>query len=67
MDTRNTERYLTYEQVADLLFMSTGGLRNRHSRGEPMPPSVKIGRRRLFPESVFHDWLTEQRSKGDSL
>lgn len=25
-----------------------------------MPPSVKVGRRRLFPESELHKWLAEQ-------
>lgn len=61
MPTTN-EKYLTYEQAADLLCMSTGGLRNRMSRGEPMPPSVRIGRRRLFPETALHEWLQAQRS-----
>ncbi|MFV0510209.1 MAG: helix-turn-helix transcriptional regulator [Shewanella algae] len=61
MPTTN-EKYLTYEQVADLLCMSTGGLRNRMSRGELMPPSVKVGRRRLFPETAFHQWLQAQKS-----
>ncbi|HCS27860.1 MAG TPA: transcriptional regulator [Spongiibacteraceae bacterium] len=59
------EKYLTYDQVAELLCMSAGGLRNRMSRGEPMPPSVKFGRRRLFPETAFHKWLGEQ-SVGSS-
>lgn len=61
MDTR-TEKYLTYEQAADLLCMSTGGLRNRMSRGEQMPPSIKIGRRRLFPETTLHEWLQAHKS-----
>lgn len=56
----NTERYLTYEQAASVLCMSTGGLRNRMCRGESMPPSIKIGRRRLFPESELHSWLAKQ-------
>ncbi|WMS85605.1 helix-turn-helix transcriptional regulator [Pleionea litopenaei] len=63
----NTERYLTYEQAASLLCMSTGGLRNRMCRGEPMPPSVKIGRRRLFPESALHTWLAERRESGEEI
>ncbi len=56
----NAERYLTYEQTADLLCMTTQGLRNKFSRGEPTPPSIKVGRRRLFPESEIHKWLSEQ-------
>lgn len=66
MPTTN-EKYLTYGQVADLLCMSTGGLRNRMSRGELMPPSVKVGRRRLFPESELHKWLAEQGSVQGGL
>lgn len=60
MQPNSSERYLTYEQAAALLCMSTGGLRNRMSRGESMPPSVKVGRRRLFPETELHKWLAEQ-------
>lgn len=55
-----SEKYLTYEQAAGLLCMSTGGLRNRLCRGEPVPPSIKVGRRRLFPESELHRWLAQQ-------
>tara|TARA_R110001592_G_scaffold363387_1_gene686820 strand:+ start:9528 stop:9731 length:204 start_codon:yes stop_codon:yes gene_type:complete len=67
MLSERTEKYLTYDQAADLLCMSTGGLRNRMSRGEPMPPTIKIGRRRLFPESELHKWLAIRRSTGDAL
>jgi len=55
----NNERYLTYEQAADLLCMTAQGLRNMFSQGAP-PPSIKVGRRRLFPESEVYKWLSEK-------
>lgn len=51
------EAYLSIEDISARMHISIGTARNRLSRGEPMPPSIKIGRRRLFPESLFHDWM----------
>ncbi len=50
--------YLTLEQVSERMHIRTGTARNRLSRGEPMPPSVKVGRRRLFPAAEFELWMT---------
>jgi len=58
------EKYLTYAEVADLLNISISGLRSRFSRREGMPPSIKIGRRRLFPESEFYEWMREHQEPG---
>lgn len=55
-----SDDYLTVEQVAEKLHMSTGTVRNRISAGMPMPPSFRIGRRRLFPVSEMDDWLTNR-------
>jgi len=49
--------YLTLEQVSERMHIKAGTARNRLSRGEPMPPSVKVGRRRLFPEDEFDRWM----------
>ena len=49
--------YLTLEQVSERMHIKAGTARNRLSRGEPMPPSVKVGRRRLFPEDAFERWM----------
>jgi excisionase family DNA binding protein len=61
------KRYLTIEEVSAYLHMQVGTARNRLSRGEPMPPSVKIGRRRLFPEDDFQEWLDSFLRNNDPI
>ncbi|RLW64805.1 MAG: hypothetical protein B6D73_10790 [gamma proteobacterium symbiont of Stewartia floridana] len=52
------EIFLTIEEVAAELHISVGTARNRLScKCAPMPPSIKIGRRRLFPRRLFSEWL----------
>lgn len=51
------EKYLNIEDISARMHITVGTARNRLSRGEPMPPSIKIGRRRLFPESRFYEWM----------
>jgi predicted DNA-binding transcriptional regulator AlpA len=49
---------LTLDQVCVLFLkitVETG--RNRLSRGLPMPPSFRVGRRRLFVASEVDKWL----------
>jgi len=56
---------LTVNELADILHMDVGTIRNRLSRGEPMPPSVKVGRRRLFPTSELEKWLMTKLVSND--
>lgn len=51
-------RLMTIEEVAKELRMPIGTVKNRISRGEPMPPSIRLGRRRLFPATAFDKWIT---------
>jgi len=51
------KKYLTVEQVAETLQLTIGSVRNRISRGDPMPKSFRVGRRRLFPEDDFQEWM----------
>jgi hypothetical protein len=46
--------------------MDVGTIRNRLSRGEPIPPSIKIGRRRLFPEAELELWLKTKLVSNDN-
>jgi len=57
--------FYTIGQVAEQLHMTVGTVRNRLCRGEPMPPSVKVGRRRLFPEEDFKDWIEHRKQRND--
>ena len=58
---------LTVTELADVLHMDVGTIRNRLSRGEPMPPSVKIGRRRLFPAQDLSNWINNELIDNDTL
>ena len=60
------EATLTLEDVCSLLKISTQTGRNRLSRGEPMPPSFRTGRRRLFLASMVNEWLLA-RAQGHAL
>ena len=47
----------TIQELADALRLEPATIRNKLSRGEDMPPSVRIGRRRLFPQDELESWL----------
>jgi hypothetical protein len=49
--------YLTLEDVCEVLRISPGTGSNRLSRNDPMPPYIRVGRRRLFPKDQFDLWL----------
>jgi predicted DNA-binding transcriptional regulator AlpA len=51
---------LTLAEVGHLLRMSEQTVRNRLSLGLPMPPSFRIGRRRLFRRDDFDRWLDDR-------
>jgi len=55
----DSEKYFTIQDLSELLHMQEGTIRNRLWRGDPMPPSVRIGRRRLFRSDLFYEWMTE--------
>lgn len=54
------EQVITLEHVCALLHISVGTGRNRLSKGEPMPPSFRTGRRRLFLASAVDDWIRSE-------
>lgn len=56
-------RYLTLDEISRRLHMAPGTARNRICRQDPMPPSVRIGRRRLFPEDQFNQWMFERQQQ----
>lgn len=58
--------FYTVAEIAQLLRVRPGTVRNRVCRGEPsVPPSTVIGRRRLFPLGAYEAWkqrlLTRQK------
>ncbi len=52
--------YYTVRQIAKLLYLKEGTIRNKLSKGESLPPSKKIGSRRLFPIKEFEKWIASQ-------
>ncbi|MHB8453701.1 MAG: helix-turn-helix domain-containing protein [Acidiferrobacterales bacterium] len=50
-------KFYTLEDISDELHISPGTARNRLAMGQDMPPSIKVGRRRLFPVTEFDKWV----------
>jgi predicted DNA-binding transcriptional regulator AlpA len=57
---------ITLTEVSQILKISEHTARNRLSLGLPMPPSFRIGRRRLFLKREVERWLAEQAVQGSS-
>ena len=53
----------TIQELAQTLRLQPGTVRNKLCRGEDLPRSVVIGRRRLFPEDAVKDWLQAQEAR----
>lgn len=48
--------FYTIEEIAQKLRIQPGTVRNRLMQRLDMPPSVRIGRRRLFPIAEYEQW-----------
>lgn len=55
---------MTLLDVSRILKISEHTARNRLSRGFPMPPSFRVGRRRLFLTAEVEQWLARQAASG---
>jgi excisionase family DNA binding protein len=53
----------TIQELAHTLRLQPGTVRNKLSRGEDLPRSVVVGRRRLFPEDAVEAWLQAQGAR----
>jgi len=55
------KEFYTVEEIAELLRVRPGTIRNRLShRNRDLPPSIVIGRRRLFPLSDYEVWIKQR-------
>jgi excisionase family DNA binding protein len=53
-----TKVFYTIEEIAELLRVRPGTVRNRLSqRDRNLPSSIAIGRRRLFVEADYEVWI----------
>lgn len=55
------DKLLTSDQLAGVLGLSVQTLYNRRTRGEPLPPCVKVGRLLRYEQTEVHAWLASQR------
>lgn len=55
-----TVETMTLTEVSQILRISEHTARNRLSMGLPMPPSFRVGRRRLFLKHEVERWLAAQ-------
>jgi predicted DNA-binding transcriptional regulator AlpA len=60
----NNVETITLTEVSQILKISEHTARNRLSLGLPMPPSFRVGRRRLFLKQEVERWLAEQAVQG---
>lgn len=59
------QRYYDTREVSEFLHISVHTLRNKLSKCETnLPPSFRVGRKRLFPCHDFNEWLNRQRLEG---
>jgi excisionase family DNA binding protein len=56
----------TIQELANTLRLQPGTVRNKLSRGEDLPRSVRVGRRRLFPEEAVEAWLQARKARQDA-
>ena len=56
----------TIQELANTLRLQPGTVRNKLSRGEDLPRSVRVGRRRLFPEDEVEAWLQAQEARHEA-
>ena len=57
----------TIQELANTLRLQPGTVRNKLSRGEDLPRSVRVGRRRLFPEDAVEAWLQAQEARNEAV
>jgi hypothetical protein len=57
----NDGKYFTDTEIAGLLGISLGRLRNKLCAGSPLPPRIQPPgcRNRLWPCQAVHDWLEQ--------
>lgn len=53
---------LTHNEVCEVLGLAIGTGHNRASRGD-WPPSIKVGRRSLYPLAGLKRWLASRPSR----
>ncbi len=58
--------YYTDQDIAQLLGISLGRLRNMLTAGKPLPPRIQAPgcRHRLWPKAAVHAWLEQFLIKG---
>ncbi len=60
-DPNDENTYYTDQEMARLLGISLGRLRNKLTAGNPLPPRIRPPgcRQRLWPRQAVHAWLEQ--------
>jgi len=53
-------KLLSLDELAEILHLKKGTAYNRLSAGDPMPPSIKIGKKRMWLQPTVFEWLKAQ-------
>jgi excisionase family DNA binding protein len=68
MDTQE-QGFYTVEEVAELLRTTSNAIYvavAEGREGDSIPPSTKLGRRRLFLKRMVHDWMDDLFNKSSN-
>jgi len=66
IQTSSTNETLTVHQgLPELLHLTTGTIKNRLAAGEPMPPSIKFGKQRIWLRATVLEWLKSIEENTD--
>lgn len=62
-DKINEERWLTYKDVTHLTSFSRWSI-SRWVDAKVFPKPIKVGKKRLWKESVVREWMEKQEDNG---
>ena len=64
-ERKDSPKLLTAAELADLLGTTAAAIYASRHRGDPLPPAVKVGLRKLrWRADVVADWLDERVDAG---
>lgn len=52
--------YLSTTDVAERMGITLASVYRRNSAGDPMPPSIKTGKKIRYREDAFDKWMLDQ-------
>jgi len=59
----NISNLMTVKEIAEIVGWNPRTVSNRVSSGADMPPSIKVGNKRLFDKDAVYSWLRSHEEK----